>query len=77
MCLKLKLTSILGLLAIEEPQERKKLFGYRQKEILKEISAYFNPGQMVAGMGPSGCGKTTFLNLMTGRRKTGTFQVCS
>ena len=42
-----------------------------EKTILSGISSYFNPGQMVAIMGPSGCGKTTFLDLMTGRRRTG------
>ena len=46
-------------------------FGKRQKEILKGISVYFNPGEMIGVMGPSGSGKTTFLDLLTGRRKAG------
>lgn len=56
-------------------KETTNAFGYRKKQILKEISVYFNPGEMIGVMGPSGCGKTTFLDLMTGRRKTGMFQV--
>ncbi len=61
--------------ANDEAQVEKKMFGYRKKQILKAISVYFNPGEMIGVMGPSGCGKTTFLDLMTGRRKTGNFQV--
>ncbi len=58
-------------------EEMKKAFGGRViKEILKGISIYFNPGEMIGIMGPSGCGKTTFLDLLTARRKTGTFKVC-
>ncbi len=60
---------------LAEPEGEQKRFGYRKKEILKGISVYFNPGEMIGVMGPSGCGKTTFLDLMTGRRKTGTFTV--
>ena len=54
----------------------KKTFGGRViKKILKEVSVYFNPGNMVGIMGPSGSGKTTLLDLLTGRRKTGTIKV--
>ncbi|XP_062523405.1 uncharacterized protein LOC134198090 isoform X2 [Corticium candelabrum] len=42
-----------------------------EKTIINGISSYFNPRQLVAIMGPSGCGKTTFLDLLTGRRRTG------
>lgn len=48
---------------------------YTTKEILKEVSLYFNPGSMIGLMGPSGCGKTTFLDILTGRRETGKFGV--
>ena len=47
-----------------------------QFNILDGVSVFFNPGEMVGIMGPSGCGKTTFLDLLTGRRKTGTIKVC-
>ena len=47
-----------------------------QFKILDGVSVFFNPGEMVGIMGPSGCGKTTFLDLLTGRRKTGTVKVC-
>ena len=60
---------------LESPGEQKKMFGYREKAILKGISIYFNPGEMIGVMGPSGCGKTTFLDIMTARRKTGNFTV--
>ena len=54
----------------------KKAFGGRvTKEILKGVSVYFNPGNMVGIMGPSGSGKTTLLDVLTGRRTTGTIKV--
>ena len=56
---------------------KKKRFGGRvTKEILKDVSVYFNPGNMVGIMGPSGSGKTTLLDVLTGRRTTGTIKVC-
>lgn len=42
-----------------------------RKQILNNVSVYFNPGELVAIMGPSGCGKTTLLDLLTGRRRQG------
>ena len=47
------------------------------KQILKDVSVYFNTGELVAIMGPSGCGKTTLLDLLTGRRKQGYRKVCA
>lgn len=48
----------------------------KRKQILKNVSVYFNTGELVAIMGPSGCGKTTLLDLLTGRRKQGYRKVC-
>ena len=38
------------------------------RKIIKGVSAYFNPGQLVAIMGPSGSGKTTLLDVLTARK---------
>lgn len=63
----------------EEEEEEETLIKCFQewttKDILKGISLYFNPGSMIGIMGSSGCGKTTFLDLLTGRRRGGKFNV--
>lgn len=45
-----------------EIQHLKKSFG--KKEILKDISAIVNPGQVICIIGPSGAGKSTFLRCL-------------
>jgi len=47
---------------------RKKSSYVPNKKIIKGITAYFNPGQLVAIMGPSGSGKTTLLDVITARK---------
>lgn len=42
-------------------------FGYREREILKDISLRFERGKVVALIGGSGCGKTTILRLIGGQ----------
>ena len=61
-----------------QPKESPRIDHHKQKrkQILKNVSVYFNTGELVAIMGPSGCGKTTLLDLLTGRRKQGYRKVC-
>lgn len=42
-------------------------FGYREREILKDISLRFERGKVVALIGGSGCGKTTILRVIGGQ----------
>ncbi|KAJ8774913.1 hypothetical protein K2173_019917 [Erythroxylum novogranatense] len=44
------------------------------KAILKGLTGYALPGQMLAIMGPSGCGKSTLLDTLAGRLGTNTRQ---
>lgn len=38
-----------------------------EKQVLKQVSGYLEPGHMLAIMGPSGCGKSTMLDTLAGR----------
>ena len=42
---------------------------FEQKEIFKDFSYKFNPGEITVIMGPSGCGKSTLLNMIGGLEK--------
>ena len=42
---------------------------FEQKEIFKDFSCKFNPGEITVIMGPSGCGKSTLLNMIGGLEK--------
>lgn len=42
---------------------------FEQKEIFKDFSDKFNPGEITVIMGPSGCGKSTLLNMIGGLEK--------
>ena len=44
-------------------------FKKSKKEILKGLSLYFNPGEMIGIMGPSGSGKTTFYYNCDGKKE--------
>jgi ATP-binding cassette subfamily G (WHITE) protein 2 (SNQ2) len=42
-----------------------------EKQLLREVSGYFKPGQLTALMGSSGAGKTTLLDTISQRKDTG------
>ncbi|OIT07726.1 PREDICTED: ABC transporter G family member 11-like [Nicotiana attenuata] len=44
------------------------------KAILKGLTGYARPGELLAIMGPSGCGKSTLLDTIAGRLRSGTRQ---
>uniref|UniRef100_A0A6B2L0A8 ABC transporter domain-containing protein n=1 Tax=Arcella intermedia TaxID=1963864 RepID=A0A6B2L0A8_9EUKA len=45
--------------------------GKEEREILKGISGYARPGELLAIIGSTGCGKSTLLDILAGRNKTG------
>ena len=40
-------------------------FSYGGKQIIKNLSAVFHPGELCSVIGVNGCGKTTFLRLLS------------
>ena len=44
-------------------------FKYGTVNIIREITAHFNPGELVSLVGPNGAGKTTLLKLISGTLK--------
>ncbi|XP_058007237.1 ABC transporter G family member 1-like isoform X2 [Hevea brasiliensis] len=45
------------------------------RSILQGLTAYAQPGELLAIMGPSGCGKSTLLDALAGRLNSNTIQV--
>lgn len=43
-------------------------------QLLNGVTGFMRPGQLVALMGPSGCAKTTLLDILAGRKTTGSIQ---
>ena len=44
-------------------------FKYENVNVIQEITAHFNPGELVSLVGPNGAGKTTLLKLISGTLK--------
>ena len=44
-------------------------FKYENVNVIREITAHFNPGELVSLVGPNGAGKTTLLKLISGTLK--------
>ena len=48
----------------ETLEARKISFGYRERQILRDVSFIISPGERAALVGPSGCGKSTLAKIL-------------
>ena len=53
----------------ETLEARKISFGYRERQILRDVSFIISPGERAALVGPSGCGKSTLAKILAGYLK--------
>lgn len=70
---------------VQQPLDSSKIFTFKdvsyyvnvdstERQLLRNVSGYFKPGQLTALMGSSGAGKTTLLDTISQRKDTGTIK---